>query len=168
MIHAKKDWPQKKFGKFFFWQNFFDPIFFVGQKMTQVFFTNKSFDPKLLWPKFFWRKTFLTRIFQPKFFRAKKNVDPKNFRTKKFDLIFDFWFRIWVSGSETWDSGFRIQDLGHRICYLDSSWPTDPFDQLDVAQLSQILFLIIQVLFSIYGLLGKFELRPIMCGDKAL
>ena len=28
-----------------------------------------------------------------------------------------------------------------RIWDLDSSWPTDPFDQLDVAQLSQILII---------------------------
>ena len=69
-----------------------------------------------------------------------------NSRTKKVDLLFHdfglgFWdlgFRIWGSGSVTWDSGFGIQDLGLRIWYLDSSWPTDPFDQLDVAQLSQI------------------------------
>ena len=47
-------------------------------------------------------------------------------------------FGIWGLGSVTWNSGFGIQDLGLRIWHLDSSWPTDPFDQLGVAQLSKI------------------------------
>ena len=35
-------------------------------------------------------------------------------------------------------SKIYIRVGGIRIWYLDSSWPTDPFDQLDVAQLSKI------------------------------
>ena len=40
----------------------------------------------------------------------------------------------------TWNPVFGIEDLGLRIWDLDSSWPTDPFDQLDVPQLSMIFF----------------------------
>ena len=41
-----------------------------------------------------------------------------------------------------WDLGLGIKDLGLGIWDLDSSWPTDHFDQLGVAQLSQIFILI--------------------------
>ena len=100
---------------------------------------------------FFWSEFFLGVGTLPKnsltkFFLVKKMLS-------KFFMILDLesrtWdsgFRIWGSGSVTWDSGFRIQDLGLRIWDLDSSWPTDPFDQLDVAQLSKIFFFIMLLL----------------------
>ena len=44
---------------------------------------------------------------------------------------------IWNLGFGTCDQGFGIKDLGLGIWDLDSSSPTDPFNQLDVAQLSK-------------------------------
>ena len=149
----KKDWPQKNFGQIFFWPNFFDPNFFWPKFFSAKFF----FDPNYFGAKFFFNQIF----FWLKFFLG----------TKKLDKIFrEFWtwnlgtwiwdsefgiqnlgFRIRGLGSVTWNPVFGIEDLGLRIWDLDSSWPTDPFDQLGVAQLSKIFFYDISlVIFSLY------------------
>ena len=57
-----------------------------------------------------------------------------NLEPEIWDL--ELWIQIWVSGSGTWDLGF--EDLGLGIWDIESFWPTDPFDQLGVAQLSKI------------------------------
>ena len=51
----------------------------------------------------------------------------------------DLGFGIWEWGFGIRDMGPGIQDLGLGIWDLDSSWPTDLFDQFGVAQLSKIL-----------------------------
>ena len=133
MFHAKKNLTQT-----FLTHIFFDPIFF-----WPTFF----FGPHFFWPTFFFGQHF----FRPKFFFGQKKFRP-NF-SSIWDLesgnfgIQNLGFRIWGLGSVTWNPVFGIQDLGLRIWDLDSSWPTDPFDQLGVAQLSQILLLINNIYF---------------------
>ena len=142
MIHAKK-----------IETHFFSAKFYL----THIFFGQKNFDPKKCWPKIFFIQNFVSAKKDPipQIFLTKRKFRPKIFLTKifsgqmstKFFMILDFgiWdlgFSIWGSGSVTWNSGFGIQDLGLRIWDLDSSWPTDPFDQLDVAQLSKIFTMI--------------------------
>ena len=59
---------------------------------------------------------------------------------------------FWDLESGTWDLGIAIrfgirdlglgsEDLGLGFWYLDSSWPTDLFDQFGVAQLSKIFII---------------------------
>ena len=102
------------------------------------------------------KRKILRQIFcYPNFFSANILFDPNffwsNFFFTKFFVILylesgtlDLEFRIWGLGSVTWNPVFGIVDLGLRIRDLDSSWPTDPFDQFGVAQLSKIFLQIVQ------------------------
>ena len=122
----------------------FDPNFFDQQKFwPKNLLTQKNFDPNFFNPNIFAPKQMLTnknfnhRFFWPKTISRQKKIWP-----------YFSWFWTWILGPGIpdlgfgiCDLGFGIQDLGLRIWNLDSSWPTDPFDQLGVAQLSQIFFI---------------------------
>ena len=119
MINAKKNWP-----------NFFRQFFF-----THIFLP-KHFGQKKFWPKNISANS------------AKNNFGQKSGTGNLGPWIRNLGLRIWDSGSGTWDSGFGIEDLGLGIWDLDSSWPTDPVDQLGVAQLSQIFLVRITLLWE--------------------
>ena len=122
------------------WTNiFFRPTnFFQGQKIydhnylfpTITFFAKTFFRGEKL-PNFIVRNLFsLTNIF----------FSPQQFLNSHIIFWIWIWFWIWDLGFgiqnlgfRIWDLGFGIQDLGLELWDLDSFWPTDPFDQLDVA-----------------------------------
>ena len=140
--------PKKNFGPTFFWPKFFsqpnfffDKIFFGQKKFDQIFFGQKwiltNFVSRQI--KIRPKKKFEQKKFQPKL----SNSHYYNLNQIFHDLGFGIWdlgFGIWDSGFGIWDLGFWIWDWGSGTWDLGSSWPTDPFDQLGVAQLSKIFY----------------------------
>ena len=128
--------------------------------MQPYFNLTRWFMQKEFWPTFFFRPTFFAppTFFSPPnfFFRFNffpwPNFFPQNQNFHHYNLnqtLHVLGFGIWDLGIgiEDLEFGIRdlglgIEDLGHGILDLDTSWPTDLFDQFGVAQLSKILCLI--------------------------
>ena len=128
---------QKIFPPTFFWPNLF---FSAKTFFYPKFFGQNNFWPKIfLGPNFFYPLILLgSKRMSTKFIFGQKNSNQNSFWESFFFLTKIILRPNIFLGFRICDLGYRIEDLGLGIWDQDSFWPTDPFDQLGVAQLSQI------------------------------